>query len=126
MLLTGNTQKKHHRLAAVSDQVMEEKYCLVITTYADEKNGEKIIDALLSQRLAACVQIMPIRSYYRWQGKITGDDEKLLLIKTKSSLYTKVEEAIIAHHAYELPEVIQLPISTGFAGYLNWLEKECC
>ncbi|MCI5125116.1 MAG: divalent-cation tolerance protein CutA [Candidatus Electrothrix sp. AR5] len=104
---------------------MKEKYCLVITTYADEKNGKKIIDTLLTERLAACVQTMPIQSYYHWQGKIANDDEKLLLIKTKSSLYTKVEEAIIAHHAYELPEVIQLPISTGLAGYLHWLEKEC-
>ncbi|MCI5220335.1 MAG: divalent-cation tolerance protein CutA [Candidatus Electrothrix sp. LOE2] len=105
---------------------MEKKYCLVITTYADEENGRKIIDALLSERLAACVQVLPIQSYYHWQGKIAGDEEKLLLIKTKSSLYPKVEKAIIAHHAYELPEVIQLPISAGFSGYLNWLEKECC
>jgi len=105
---------------------MKEKYCLVITSYADEKNGKKIIDALLSERLAACVQVMPIHSCYHWQGEIANDDEKLLLIKTKSSLYTKVEEVIITHHAYELPEVIQLPISAGFAGYLNWLEKECC
>ena len=104
---------------------MKEKYCLVITTYADEENGKKIIDALLTERLAACVQVMPIQSYYHWQGKIANDDEKLLLIKTKSSLYTKVEKAIIAHHAYELPEVIQLPISAGFSGYLNWLNKEC-
>lgn len=105
---------------------MKEKYCLIITSYADEDNGKKIIDALLSERLAACVQVMPIQSYYHWQGKIANDDEKLLLIKTKSSLYTKVEKAILAHHAYELPEVIQLPISVGFSGYLNWLKKECC
>ncbi|CAK8712636.1 Cytochrome C biogenesis protein [Candidatus Electrothrix laxa] len=104
---------------------MKEKYCLIVTTYADEKNGKKIIDALLTERLAACVQVMPIQSYYHWQGKIVNDDEKLLLIKTKSSLYTKAEETIIAHHAYELPEVIQLPISAGFAGYLNWLAREC-
>lgn len=104
---------------------MKEKYCLVITTYAGEENGKKIIDTLLTERLAACVQVMPIQSYYHWQGEIANDDEKLLLIKTKSSLYTKVEKAIIAHHAYELPEVIQLPISAGFSGYLNWLEKEC-
>ncbi|MCW5201389.1 MAG: divalent-cation tolerance protein CutA [Candidatus Electrothrix communis] len=104
---------------------MKEKYCLIITTYADEDNGKKIIDTLLTERLAACVQVMPIQSYYHWQGEIANDAEKLLLIKTKSALYTKVEKAIIAHHAYELPEVIQLPISAGFSGYLNWLDKEC-
>ncbi len=82
---------------------MKEKYCLIITTYADEDNGKKIIDTLLTERLAACVQVMPIQSYYHWQGEIANDAEKLLLIKTKSALYTKVEKAIIAHHAYELP-----------------------
>ncbi len=65
---------------------MEEKYCLIITSYADEKNGKKIINTLLTARLAACIQVMPIQSYYHWQGKITSDDEKLLFIKTKSSL----------------------------------------
>ncbi|RWX49787.1 divalent cation tolerance protein [Candidatus Electrothrix communis] len=82
---------------------MKEKYCLIITTYADEDNGKKIIDTLLTERLAACVQVMPIQSYYHWQEEIANDAEKLLLIKTKSALYTKVEKAIIAHHAYELP-----------------------
>ncbi|WP_339138346.1 MAG: divalent-cation tolerance protein CutA [Candidatus Electrothrix sp. GW3-4] len=105
---------------------MEKKYCLVITSYADEENGKKIIDALLTARLAACVQVIPIQSYYHWQGKRASDEEKLLLIKTKSSLYSKVQEVIITHHAYELPEVIQVPISAGSAGYLHWLEKECC
>ena len=50
----------------------------------------------------------------------------ILAIKTKSSLYTKVEETILAHHAYELPEVIQLPISAGSASYLGWIDRECC
>ncbi len=105
---------------------MEEKYCLIITSYADEKNGKKIINALLTARLAACVQVMPIQSYYHWQGKIAHDDELLLFIKTKSSLYAKVQEAILAHHAYELPEILQVPISAGFDQYLTWIEEECC
>ena len=105
---------------------MEEKYCLVITTYTEEENGRKIIDALLTARLAACIQVMPIQSYYHWKGEISGDDEKLLMIKTKKSLYTKVEETVLAHHAYELPEVVRIPISTGSAGYLGWIDGECC
>lgn len=104
---------------------MNEEYCIVITTYADEGNGRKIIDALLSERLAACVQVMPIRSFYHWQGKVNCDDEKLVLIKTKRSLYAEVQESIIANHAYDTPEVIQVPISEGFPGYLNWIAGEC-
>ena len=105
---------------------MEEKYSLVMTTFAEEENGKKIINALLTARLAACIQVMPIQSYYHWKGEITSDDEKLLIIKTKSALYTQVEKTILAHHAYELPEVIQLPISAGSAGYLGWIDRECC
>ena len=105
---------------------MEDKYCLIITSYADEENGKKIINTLLTARLAACIQVMPIQSYYHWQGKIVSDDEKLLFIKTKSSLYSKVEKTILTHHTYELPEIIQVPISTGLDQYLAWLEKKCC
>ncbi|MCI5131302.1 MAG: divalent-cation tolerance protein CutA [Candidatus Electrothrix sp. EH2] len=103
----------------------EEKYCLVLTTYADEANGGKIIEALLSERLAACIQKMPIQSYYHWQGQVAHDDENILLIKTTTALYDKVQETILAHHAYELPEVIHIPIAGGFADYLHWIDKEC-
>ncbi len=104
---------------------MNEEYCIVITTYADESNGEKIIDALLAERLAACVQVMPITSFYRWQGKMNRDAEKLVLIKTKTSLYTKVQESILANHAYDTPEIIQVPITNGFPGYLDWIFGAC-
>ncbi|WP_446010864.1 divalent-cation tolerance protein CutA [Candidatus Electrothrix sp.] len=105
---------------------MKEVYCIIITSYADEENGKKIINALLTARLAACIQTMPIQSYYHWQGKVAHDDERLLFIKTKPSLYAKVEETILAHHAYELPEIVQVPISTGLDRYLHWIDKECC
>jgi periplasmic divalent cation tolerance protein len=104
---------------------MSEDCCIVITTFADDANGQQIIDALLAERLAACVQVMPIQSFYRWQGKVNCDAEKLMLIKTKRSLYTKVQESIAAHHAYELPEIIQLPIADGLSAYLRWIAKEC-
>jgi periplasmic divalent cation tolerance protein len=104
---------------------MNEEYCIVLTTYADENNGRQIIDALLAERLAACVQVMPIRSYYPWQGKVNRDDEQLMLIKTKYSLYPQVEATILAHHTYETPEILQVPVSGGFSGYLQWLDREC-
>lgn len=105
---------------------MKETYCLVTTTYTDEENGKKIINALLNARLAACIQVMPVQSYYHWQGSIAHDDEKLLFIKTKTSLYARVQETILAHHAYELPEILQVPIATGLDGYLHWIDEECC
>jgi len=104
---------------------MNDDCCMVITTFADDANGQKIIDALLAARLAACVQVMPIQSFYHWQGKVNRDTEKLVLIKTKRSLYAQVQKTILAHHAYEVPEIIQVPITDGFPGYLRWLRTEC-
>lgn len=104
---------------------MSEDCCIVITTFADDENGKKIIDALLAERLAACVQVMPVQSWYHWQGKVNCDAEKLVLIKTKRSLYAQVQKTILAHHAYEVPEIIQVPITDGFPGYLRWLRTEC-
>ena len=104
---------------------MQEEYCIVITSFSDDENGTHIIDALLDKRLAACVQVMPIQSWYRWQGKICCATEKLMLIKTRRSLYSKVQDCVRSWHAYELPEIIQVPITDGLPGYLNWISKEC-
>jgi periplasmic divalent cation tolerance protein len=84
-----------------------------------------MIDALIAERLAACVQVMPIQSFYHWQGRVNRDDEKLVLIKTRRSLYAEVQASILANHAYETPEVIQVPIQDGFSGYLDWISREC-
>lgn len=99
--------------------------CVVLTTFSDDANGQRIIDALLEQGLAACVQVLPISSYYRWKGEINCDAEELVLIKTRRSPYPRVEAAILETHAYETPEIIQLPIEAGSIGYLSWIDAEC-
>lgn len=105
---------------------MSEQYCVVLTTFADPAVGKAIIDHLLQQRLAACVQVMPIQSYYHWQGTVNCDQEQQVLIKTKIALFEQVKDAIVAHHDYETPEIIQLPITNGSTDYLAWINKECC
>ncbi|PSW20176.1 divalent-cation tolerance protein CutA [Photobacterium sanctipauli] len=104
---------------------MATDYCVVLTTFADQQVGEKIIHSLVEKRLAACVQVQSIESYYHWQGKVNCDQEKLAIIKTKASLYAKVEADIIANHDYETPQVVQLPITAGFHDYLEWISAEC-
>ncbi len=104
---------------------MSTDYCIVMTTFSDDANGKKIMDALISERLAACIQVIPMQSFYHWKGNVNCDDEKLALIKTKQSLYAKVQESILANHAYDTPEIIQVPINGGFPGYLNWISDEC-
>lgn len=104
---------------------MQTAYCIVMTTYADPDMGKRLIDALLAGRLAACVQALPITSYYHWKGAVAADAEYLLLIKTRTALYAQVEACIRAHHAYEVPEIVQVPITAGSAAYLGWIDDVC-
>ena len=96
-------------------------YCLVMVTVASEREGEKIAEALLSEKLAACVSITPVNSFYTWQEKINRDREWQLFIKTKLTLFAQLAQTIQALHSYEVPEIIALPILAGFQPYLNWI-----
>lgn len=99
--------------------------CIVMTTFADEDVGKRIINALLEKNLAACVQVMPIYSYYHWQGKVENDSEKLVFIKTLTSLYVQVEAEICRLHDYDVPEILQIPVGAGLGAYLGWMEESC-
>jgi periplasmic divalent cation tolerance protein len=97
---------------------------IVLTTAGSREEAEKIAHALVERRLAACANIVgPIHSVYRWQGKVETAAEHLLLIKTTAALFDAVAKAIRELHSYELPECIQLPIETGTAEYLQWIEE---
>jgi periplasmic divalent cation tolerance protein len=103
---------------------MNTPYGIVLTTVADAEEARRLAEGLLDQRLAACVQMLPIHSTYRWKGAIENQAETLLLIKTKSPLYPEIEAYLRAKHSYETPEIIQIPIEAGFAGYLGWIDTE--
>ena len=68
---------------------------------------------------------MPYKSFYKWNGKIQKDREKLLFIKTKNSLYKKIEQEIKKLHDYEIPEIIKIDISDGLPSYLSWIDEVC-
>ncbi|EOD77395.1 Periplasmic divalent cation tolerance protein CutA [Grimontia indica] len=106
-------------------KVSTDSYVVVMTTFADDNIGKRIIESLLEKKLAACVQVLPIQSYYHWQGKIASDTEKQVMIKTKKSLYQDVEAEICRLHDYDVPEVIQLPIEAGLPAYLYWISESC-
>jgi periplasmic divalent cation tolerance protein len=98
-------------------------YIQVTTTTETKEQADKIAQHLVETKLAACVQITgPIKSIYRWKGKVETTDEWLCLIKTRAILYRKVEAAIRKLHSYETPEIIALPIVKGSKEYLNWLD----
>ena len=97
---------------------------LVYCSCPDRGVAQQIADRLVSGGLAACVTLVPgVHSTYRWQGALQRDEEVLLMIKSHSSRYQALEQAIGAIHPYELPEIIAVSIEQGLAGYLNWIEQ---
>ena len=98
---------------------------LVLTNLPDRAAAEKLADALIEQRVAACVNILaPCRSVYRWKGAVQHDVEHPMLIKTTTERYKALEAAIRAGHPYELPEIVAVPIERGLAAYLDWVAAE--
>ncbi|TAH40557.1 MAG: divalent-cation tolerance protein CutA [Betaproteobacteria bacterium] len=98
---------------------------IVLTNLPDPAAAETLADRLIDARLAACVNILaPCRSVYRWQGAIERTAETPLLIKTTRAAYAALEAAIRAHHPYELPEIVAVPVQQGFTPYLAWVAGE--
>ncbi|OGA20585.1 MAG: cation tolerance protein CutA [Betaproteobacteria bacterium RIFCSPLOWO2_02_FULL_67_19] len=98
---------------------------LVFTNLPDRAAAEKLAEALVAQRVAACVSILgPCRSVYRWQGAVQKQDEHLMLIKSTADRYAALEAAIRAAHPYELPEIVAVPIERGLPAYLEWVAAE--
>jgi periplasmic divalent cation tolerance protein len=98
---------------------------LVLTNLPDRASAERLADALIQQRVAACVNILaPCRSVYRWKEAVQRDEEHPVLIKTTAARYAALEQAIRTAHPYELPEIVAVPIERGLPAYLEWVSKE--
>ena len=98
---------------------------LVLTHLPDHASAQRVVNALIESHAAACVNILAeCNSVYRWQGKIETASEVPLLIKATRATYPHLEATIRAHHPYELPEIIAVPVIAGFPGYLLWVVQE--
>jgi periplasmic divalent cation tolerance protein len=102
---------------------MENHYAIAITTVGNGAAADNLARALVESRLAACVQVMPIQSYYTWQEKLNIDDERMLMIKCRHADVAEIETFIRARHDYEIPEIIAIPIVAGFPPYLDWIDR---
>jgi periplasmic divalent cation tolerance protein len=99
-------------------------FVLVLVTAPDIKTARALAKAILSVRLAACVNLLPkIESHYWWEGKIERGAEVLMLIKTRKDRLKKLEKEIVARHPYDTPEFLVLPIADGNKRYLDWLSS---
>ena len=94
----------------------------VVFVTTPESDGKKIAEILVKQKLAACVNIIPVRSIFSWKGKIEDDKENLLIIKTKDTMIEKLKKTITEIHPYDVPECIVLSIKDGLPDYLKWIE----
>ena len=98
---------------------------VVLVTVSSEQEAETIATALLEERLAACVNVTsPVRSLYRWEGRIADDREWQLIIKTQARLFDALATRIRALHSYDIPEIIALPVLAGTTDYMNWIQNE--
>jgi periplasmic divalent cation tolerance protein len=98
-------------------------YCVVLTTTATSDEAERLARGIVEARLGACVQIQAIRSIYRWQGAVCDEGEFRLSVKTRRAQFAALEHFIRAHHSYETPEILQIPITAGSADYLQWIDE---
>jgi periplasmic divalent cation tolerance protein len=100
-------------------------FILVLTTVPEDKTGREIGRALVEEKLAACVTVSPAaQSFYRWEGKLCAEEEHILFIKTRASLFKQLEARIKVLHPYKVPEIIALRVEKGSRDYLGWLGEE--
>ncbi|MBV9996065.1 MAG: divalent-cation tolerance protein CutA [Caulobacteraceae bacterium] len=97
-------------------------YAVMMATAADRGEAERLARLLVEGRMAACVQLLPIESFYLWRERLERGAEILLLVKTRRELVEPAMAALKAAHAYETPEIIALPIDNGLPDYLAWID----
>jgi len=98
---------------------------MIVTHMPDRASARILARSLVESRLAACVSVgAPVESLYHWRGKIETAQEIPVVVKTRPERYADVEASIRAHHPYELPEIVAVPITHGFAPYLQWIAAE--
>jgi len=98
-------------------------YIIVFTTCANKKEAKRIAASIIESKLAACVSIIDkIESFFWWQGKIDTASEVLLIIKSRKAKLAKIIKLVKSLHSYVVPEIIGLPIISGYKPYLNWID----
>ncbi len=99
-------------------------YCVAMTTCGSTNAARELARGIVEAQLAACVQLLEIASVFRWEGAIQDDDEVLLLMKTRRDRLEPLEIFIDAHHEYDVPELVVLPVQGGSNEYLAWIDAQ--
>ena len=97
---------------------------VVFITTSSEDEAARIARELVGAQLAGCVNIIrDIRSIYSWESKIEDDHETLMIVKTRKSLFSQLENKVQELHSYSVPEIVAIPIDDGSQEYLKWLRS---
>jgi len=97
---------------------------IVFVTCSGKDEAERIARAVVTERLAACVNVLPgVRSCYVWEGELKLDDEVLLIIKTTEARFADLQTRVKELHSYDLPEIVGVPIAKGAEKYLQWIDR---
>jgi periplasmic divalent cation tolerance protein len=101
---------------------MQQAEVLLVYITCPAAEAPALAEALVQQRLAACVNALPaVRSVYRWQGQVEQADETLLIAKTSRARYAALEDEVRRLHPYELPEIVAVHVAGGLPAYLQWV-----
>ena len=109
----------------MSEEVgMSQDFIVVMATAPNEEVASDIARAVVTEKLAACCNIVPgLRSIYSWKGELCDDKEVLCIMKTRAELFDKLRERVVELHPYDVPEVIAVDIKAGHGPYLKWIEE---
>jgi periplasmic divalent cation tolerance protein len=103
---------------------LDKKYFIALTTFPADQDAATIARTLVTEKLAACVSILPsMHSTYAWKGVVESADERQLLIKTTGERLRELERRVRELHPYDVPEFLVIPIVEGSADYLSWLAE---
>jgi periplasmic divalent cation tolerance protein len=101
---------------------MKGKVFMVLTTCGKKRAAEKLANLAVRKKLSACGQVIgPIKSIYRWEGKVETKEEWMVFFKTGASKYKRLEKVLRENHPYDVPEIIALPVEKGSEDYFKWI-----
>ena len=97
---------------------------IVFVTCESTEQAERIAQALVTDKLAACVNVVPgVKSCYVWEGKLTWSNEVLLLVKTTRGRFDQLQDRVKAMHSYSVPEIVGVTIEDAFDKYIEWIDR---
>src|SRR4051794_34290575 len=96
---------------------------LVFVTCESSNQAEQIAQAVVAEKLAACVNVLPgVRSCYMWERKLTWSEEVLLIVKTTRARFQQLQDRVKALHSYQVPEIVAVTIDEALEAYADWIE----